>query len=718
MDSRETVPEVGSCLPLPPDIDDSADDSLNDGGEDLDLFGVHSEGPGGSDSLLADGGLDAMLGEYGQVGELGAEYEPSDYAASAKEDTSRHMHTEDTLTQEARETLDSMVRQAVLSAELGDGLTLPWESGVMATIFGDAPLVASPEIPMVAHTLDLSQTAQNSAQPTLELNPKRQKVDSSCYRLYERAISFKNTMTDPEADLAKWNRALEKLYAVMVSGPHSSPTSVKFDLFDMDRNLQQIRVLCGARSPNTIAKRANSLLQFCLWHKAYFYNRHPIPFEQDSISDYVWEKNQDGMTFSGLVSFVEAVNFGTYVLGLPVKDPNQPIISKFVKGVLDQKALTRPGRQQARPLTVSEVIYLESLLRDTSVDALDRYAAGAFLFALFGRCRWSDLRNVSHYVLDVSTTNGKTIGYTEFSTFSHKTASQVARHGLPLPLVAPIWGLANPCWAMEWTKVAKEVGIFLDESFRGPVLRAPDKHGEWSARSVTAAEATKWLTELLKQNGSNLDHLSSHSLKCTALSWLAKSGTDPHYRLILGHHSTQKGSLETYSRDVLSAPLRALDDVLRQIRVGALHPDLTRSGHIQEPSKPDCAEQDPEQIEEDQRQDDDSSSSSSSGSTSSSESESSNEDAPKATSWRTIAGGDPNVLRSSWGAGVMHQHVLSKVVHLQQESNPNVFLCGMHATKDHKVVKSTPFLESRKCKRCTRVIDAAWRNKRYFHHAN
>ena len=127
----------------------------------------------------------------------------------------------------------------------------------------------------------------------------------------------------------------------------------------------------------------------------------------------------------------------------PSQGPEPTHHIKVCASILDQKALTRPRRRQARPLAVSEVIYLEELLRDVGVDALDRYAAGVFLFALYGRCRWSDLKQVSHHFLDVNTTKGKTFGYVEFSTFLHKTAAQVARHGLPLPLVAPIWGLTN-----------------------------------------------------------------------------------------------------------------------------------------------------------------------------------------------------------------------------------------------------------------------------------
>lgn len=702
MDSQNEVPEIGSRLPLPDDIDGQSVSCESDGCEPTQQDETQEP------ELSFESGIPALVpGEGGDPPYDSWEtdlLEAAESIASPSFPPEDHLvpqdSTADLLSDREKAVLDSMVRQAMLSADVSDGLTLPWETGIMASIFGDAPLAPNPELPKVAHTVDQAASAPDRAGPILECNPKRQKTDNSSFKLYERAISFKNTLSDLEADQSKWTRALEKLYTVMVSGPDSRPASIKFETDDMDHNLRQIRVLCGARSPNTIAKRANSLLKFCMWHKGFFYKRHPIPFEQDAISEYVWEKHQDGATYSYLISFVEAVNFGTYVLGLPVKDPNQTLMSKFVKGVLDQKALTRPGRRQARPLTVSEVIHLESLLKDTAMDSLDRYAAGAFLFALYGRCRWSDLRHVSQHFLDVSTSGGKTIGYVEFATFSHKTAAQVARHGLPLPLVAPIWGLSHPCWALEWIKVAQEVGIYFNEAFRGPVLPAPDEQGQWCARSVTASEATKWLTELLKQSSPNLEQVSSHSLKCTTLSWLAKAGTEPHYRLILGHHSTQKGSLETYSRDVLSAPLRALDDVLRQIRMGALHPDLTRSGHIQEPSKPDCADGEAAQ--------EDSSSSSSSGeSSSSSDSDGSEDAAPPTTSWRRVAGNDPNVKRSTWGSGVMHQHVLSKIVHLQQEGELQVFYCGMHATKDHKVVKSAPFLESRKCRRCIRVLEAA-----------
>ena len=56
----------------------------------------------------------------------------------------------------------------------------------------------------------------------------------------------------------------------MVSGPNSRPAGTKCESGDMDRNLQQIRVLCGARSPNTIAKEQLVCYNFACGTKGIF----------------------------------------------------------------------------------------------------------------------------------------------------------------------------------------------------------------------------------------------------------------------------------------------------------------------------------------------------------------------------------------------------------------------------------------------------------------
>ena len=132
-----------------------------------------------------------------------------------------------------------------------------------------------------------SQEFTNLGEP----QPKRQRVLNSTLRMYERAIQFRNVLTDHDSDEIKWSRALEKLYTVMISSPGTVPEGVRFQEGHMDLNLKQIRVLCGSRSPNTVAKRATSLMKYCLWHRGFFYRRNPLPLDAEEIAEYIYGKS-------------------------------------------------------------------------------------------------------------------------------------------------------------------------------------------------------------------------------------------------------------------------------------------------------------------------------------------------------------------------------------------------------------------------------------------
>ena len=63
---------------------------------------------------------------------------------------------------------------------------------------------------------------------------------------------------------------------------------------------------------------------------------------------------------------------------------------------------------QARDLTVLEVMFLEQCLADTSLHLLDRFAAGVFLFQIYARNRWSDIRFVKTLEFDILQLEGET----------------------------------------------------------------------------------------------------------------------------------------------------------------------------------------------------------------------------------------------------------------------------------------------------------------------
>ena len=118
------------------------------------------EGSPGQTGDIDTASLESSLVEQPNVGNLFGNETPrpvSDGEAAmegshfAEQDEPQH---DDVLTDQDRATLDAMVHQAMLGASLQDGLSLPWERGIMANIFGDAPLVTLPQFPQVAHSID------------------------------------------------------------------------------------------------------------------------------------------------------------------------------------------------------------------------------------------------------------------------------------------------------------------------------------------------------------------------------------------------------------------------------------------------------------------------------------------------------------------------------------------------------------------------------------
>lgn len=91
-----------------------------------------------------------------------------------------------------------------------------------------------------------------------------------------------------------------------------------------------------------------------------------------------------------------------------------------------------------------------------------------------------------------------------------------------------------------------------------------------------------WLCEILQKydlSCKGLDNVGAHSMKATALSWLAKAGVQEKARRMLGYHVKPKDkSLVIYSRDALAGPLAILSETVASVASGKFKPDESRSG--------------------------------------------------------------------------------------------------------------------------------------------
>ena len=126
----------------------------------------------------------------------------------------------------------------------------------------------------------------------------------------------------------------------------------------------------------------------------------------------------------------------------------------------------------------------------------------------------------------------------------------------------------------------KELAISFEDGF--PLMPAPLETGLPGKRALDSEEAGSWLRALLELSDHDVSErkVSSHSLKCTMLSFLAKRGVDMPDRLLLGYHTSPFTMGLTYSRDGMARPLQILGEMLSEIREGTYMPDCTRSGRL------------------------------------------------------------------------------------------------------------------------------------------
>eukprot|EP00435_Cladocopium_sp_Y103_P013689 s6195_g3.t1 len=234
------------------------------------------------------------------------------------------------------------------------------------------------------------------------------------------------------------------------------------------------------------------------------------------------------------------------------------------------------NRNQASPLRVKELEKLHGILANSS-DRWDKLFSGTVLLVTYARARWSDAQHASNLVFDKY--NGHT-HYAEAVTGLHKTMRALQYRHQFLPLVAPAVGVTCDNWAEQWEAVRLELGVDIKQGFA--LMPAPLEDGRPGKRALDSQEAGRWLRALLELDETSLQDrkVSSHSMKCTMLAYLAKRGVDMPDRLLLGYHTSPFTMGLTYSRDAMARPLQILENMLEEIRNGHYMPDCARSGRL------------------------------------------------------------------------------------------------------------------------------------------
>ena len=326
------------------------------------------------------------------------------------------------------------------------------------------------------------------------------------------------------------------------------------------------------KAPSTLTKRANSMRLLCEKLEQVGLE---FPCNEPSLYGVICKLRRLGAPVSRSKGILESIAFVRYTMGVLECDA-------LLKGRRCWGASTSDEplhRNQASPLSVEELRKLHEVL-EHGQDAWNRMFAGATLFVVYARARWSDAQHSSKLSFDK---DGEKVCFVEAVTGLHKTVRALQHRHQFLPLAAPSTGVTDSNWGELWETVRSELGINFEAGH--PLMPAPLESGAPGKRALDSQEAGRWLRALLELDESALQgrKVSSHSMKSTMLSFLAKRGVDMPDRLLLGYHTSPFTMGLTYSRDGMARPLQILMNMLEEIRKGLFLPDCTRSGRLVQP---------------------------------------------------------------------------------------------------------------------------------------
>ena len=569
-----------------------------------------------------------------------------------------------------------------------------WETGIWKYIFGDGD-----------SGLDYSVWGQPLQRPSpalwgldhevLEQDPGESRKRNRLHACnFMDVVSFKPDIPWTEQRDSDLQRGI-KLW-VAVASKWDDRCSFMARLAEMrsdEETFDMFAHVFSGRAPVTIRKRGMAILKLCDHLEGN--QLEAFPMTEITFYRYLCSESAQGAPPSRLQGLLQAVAFCRHVLD--VTELQIILNSKRCSGAARETNLKE--RKQASPLLVSELLKLHSIVEE-STDAWDAVFAGAALLCCYCRGRWGDLMRSERAFLDFDEDNNP--AYVETRTGRHKTmAAHMHRHQF-LPMVAPIKGVNGKDWATPWMDRRRALGLTLPPS--GLIMPAPDKSGDATQRPLESGECGKWLRRLLDHGAAgelqDERRISSHSLKCTMLSFAAKRGLSVPDRLMLGYHSSQMHMAMVYSRDGAAASLILLERLIREIAAGKFRPDSTRSGRVVdspiEQSTAQISEVKIETVlssEEEVAEEHDMSDSS--GSTSSSESASS-EILEGHSLNKVFTPPQPPEGYSKW------QHSKLKTVHLTEPGYSRVFVCGRTVGTFHHRLEQDPRFDSPICWACFR----------------
>ena len=570
-----------------------------------------------------------------------------------------------------------------------------WESSTfLRQVFGTDPFFPS----VVADTrppMPIDVEAPVSVRELLK-RPRSQTTTSLC----ERTLKFY-----PEKEDRDRRMSIVSDWASLVA---VAPMAFRVGRFiDEDKedmthaNIRRSVEMCfTGKATSTLAKRFYSINRFLTW--CVKSGACPFPVRERDVLRHLEDLDSAKSAPSSGRSLLEAIRFSAALLGM-----DEDLSTKGqtrVQGLATKMALRAGPIVQAAPLTVAQVCKLERLVVE-SEDFRDKVTLGGILILLYSCGRISDGQRAVEAIFDgdmadINHTSSEVGAYYELQVVGNKAARSETLKRSILPLVAPVFSMANVAWFNSWAQARSICGLPVSGKLTQPFLCRFGAGGDPMDQALSASEVGAFLRAALGVEADNRGLVRSHSLKCTALSWSAKYGLDLPTRRLLGHHLDPGAtSAETYSRDSMAPALRSLERVLRDIKTEKFFPDKSRSGRFARPSV-ETAKEVAGKDDRDGALDESDSDSDYNPSTDSDDTGSDDSAAGEPNLlWHVMCGGlKPEHLEVGDDVEV-YRHVVSGVQHLALKDAPKL-LCGRRLHERYVRYAGLPLVQIQICETC------------------
>ena len=443
-------------------------------------------------------------------------------------------------------------------------IKLPWEKGPLSAIFSPDTFGKS------SWSLDPSWVGlqDGSSLKNIESMPQVQPALQQRQHASARKKVASNIITLDDMR----HRSLVLIRVIVEADPSSTDLGTQLSMYRAADNMEMywstLEDTFASRASATLYKRCNSMWAFFMWLKA---SGRPVRFTEQHVYEYLVFAKSKGKAPSHGAAFLQSVHFFHATCKFTEMDPSS--FSGRIKGAVDAMLQNRRPLQQARPLYTQELKALEDTVLDPEEQDHIRIIAGYLLFCLLACCRFSDPMYAVEW--EVSSHSNTTI--IEAKTRIHKTARQ-GRQFMFLPLVA--LGKVYSC--SSWAKAWNDLRLLVLSDAKCTLPTFSEQTGVFLSRAMVAGEATLWLRDIVGAKCQTAQSLSTHSLKCTLLTWISISGLlSLDQRRALGHHM-DPGSKSPlcYSRHEMINLQTQVGQLLRMIVSVTLDPELPRVAQL------------------------------------------------------------------------------------------------------------------------------------------